>query len=168
MGEYERKQMNQLSRAITNGESRSKQLKGFVDNRDVIKRQSLFINTIGCRPIQRYVVNVAYPAAGSARALIDSPVGVAGPSLTPHITQNSHLIAHRFGGQPGGSNIVELPIAANVAMTGPETTVYNYMNAHLGSRILYTSTSVGYNALNNQAASVNVHAWDTTLGGQIV
>lgn len=168
MGEYERKQMNQPSKVITNVESRSKQLKGFVDNRDVIKRQSLFINTIGCRPIQRYVVGVTYPVPGSARAFIDSPVGVAGPSPTPLLTQNSHLIAHRFGGEPGGANIVELPIAANWAMMGPETTVYNYMTANPGSRIRYESYSVGYNAPNNRATSVNVHAWDTTLGRQIV
>lgn len=51
MGEYERKQMNQLSRAITNGESRSKQLKGFVDNRLNNNTKNTYYKLIQLKPI---------------------------------------------------------------------------------------------------------------------
>lgn len=39
MAEYSREQRNQLSRAITNSEAKSRQLKGFVDNR-IIQRKA--------------------------------------------------------------------------------------------------------------------------------
>lgn len=41
MAEYSREQRNQLSRAVANGETRSKQLKGIIDNRAVITRSDI-------------------------------------------------------------------------------------------------------------------------------
>lgn len=80
---------------------------------------------------------------GGANARIEYPVGVArGGNNEVHA---AHLIAHRFGGPPGGDNIVFMLAQGNRNMEGTETRVFNYINAHEGCLIDYRVRLIGNN-----------------------
>lgn len=97
-------------------------------------RLSRVLQTKRCNIIQRYMVGANYFQNG-AHARIEYPVGVArGGNNEVHA---AHLIAHRFGGPPGGANIVPMLAQGNRTMEGTETRVFNYINANEGCLIDY-------------------------------
>lgn len=105
-------------------------------------RLSRILQTKRCNIIQRYMVDANY-FQGGANARIEYPVGVArGGNNEVHA---AHLIAHRFGGPPGGDNIVFMLAQGNRNMEGTETRVFNYINAHEGCLIDYRVRLIGNN-----------------------
>lgn len=88
-------------------------------------RLSRVLQTKRCNIIQRYMVDANY-FQGGANARIEYPVGVArGGNNEVHA---AHLIAHRFGGPPGGDNIVFMLAQGNRNMEGTETRVFEGRN----------------------------------------
>lgn len=123
-------------------------------------QQSRVISRKGRNIIQRYLVFSNYHP-GYARGIIQNPVGVANPGNQQ--LHACHLIAHRFGGAPGGNNIVYMPPAANQAMIGHETRIYNYMHNHPNCLIDYNVVAQNFNQQFNTAAGTNTVATDISL-----
>lgn len=90
-------------------------------------RLSRVLQTKRCNIIQRYMVRANYFQNG-AHARIVYPVGVARRGNNE--VHAAHLIAHRFGGPPGGANIVFMLAQGNRNMEGTETRIFFLQNCN--------------------------------------
>lgn len=154
-------QKKQFREASIDNKSKSKQLRSFSDKRAITQQQAKqisFMHTLSV--LQRYVTG-SVSAPGHVTANIVNPVGVAPLSANPML-QRCHLVANRFGGPPGGDNIVYMSALSNQAMYRDENTVYNYMAANPTCVVQYDSNTVGY-AANNTALGATITAFDISV-----
>lgn len=196
MAEYGRKQRNQLSRAIVNSETGSRQLKNVIDNRYLGIKQAKLKNVIQCGIAKENYnapnyseADLTYPRATGTDPTSNppgwcEPYSSKNPSSAgqkhPHHHERGHLIGRQFGGRGILNNIVTMTDATNgLYMLEQETALADYIDQNQGSTIHYKVTANyskfadkndhGEIFLQNPAPrSITMDAVDTTMGTKVL
>lgn len=167
MAEYDKRQRKPESRAITNSRTGNRQLKSFVDNRKSTIQKRMLFHSMSENTVMQCYVNGAVYDKGHADVDIEYPVGV-NTDENPQGYSKAHLVANRFGGAPGGNNIVFMSMPLNWSMEGKENHVYHYIHGHPDCKVNYTVDIDWQNEQQNIANDYTINAVDTTNDHHIV
>lgn len=158
MGEYGREQRNQLSRVVSNSRARSKQLKRFVDNRNMyytpIQRKvngtAAVIGTVSSAvcPAAEGHIETQIGMGNTQTVTIDRPgtqarrrAALRGVPVAPAGQERDEWVMSMFGEGGAGAHIQNIPQADN---RSAGATIDNTLRPHAdGTQIDFTPAVVG-------------------------